>query len=129
MDKKPEKLIFIYNADSSVFAQVSDAIKKVVTPKKYQCNLCMITYGTVSMKDEWKKFLDTLPLEKEFIHKDELKNKYPKLANLELPAVLISNNKKLEVLLFAKDINEQKSLQDLISLTNHRLNMVYPLRV
>lgn len=129
MDKKPEKLIFVYNADSSVFSQVSDAIKKVVAPSKYECNLCMITYGPVSMKDEWKKFLDTLPLEKEFLHKDEFKNKYPELSNEELPAVFISNNKKLEVFFSAKEINGQKNLQGLMELIDRRLSTLYPLRV
>jgi len=33
MDKNAHKLIFVYNADSSVFSQVSDAVKKIVTPK------------------------------------------------------------------------------------------------
>jgi len=51
-----DKIIFVYNADSSVFAQVSDAVKKIVAPGTYQCNLCRITYGAVSMKDEWKTF-------------------------------------------------------------------------
>ena len=33
MTKNKDKLIFVYNADSSVFSQVSDAVKKIVTPK------------------------------------------------------------------------------------------------
>ena len=129
MDKKPEKLTFIYNAGSSVFSQVSDAIKKVATPSKYQCNLCMITYGAVSMKDEWKKFLETLPYEKEFIHKDEMGNRFQGLGDLELPAVLVSEDGGAQVLISAKEINEQKNLGELISLLKQKLEKMYPLRI
>ena len=126
MEKNKNKLTFVYNADSSVFAQVSDAIKKITTPDKYQCNLCMVTYGAVSMKDEWKEFLDTLPFEKLFLHRDEFHKKFPELENIELPIVLISNSKKPEVLLSAKNINDQKNLQELINILSRRLDIVYP---
>lgn len=129
MDKKPEKLIFVYNADSSVFSQVTDAIKKVVTPDKYQCNLCMITYGPASMKDEWKKFLETLPMDKEFLHKDEFKNRFSELSKTELPAIFISSENKTSILASAKEIDEQNNLHGLIEIIRHNLQTMYPLRV
>ena len=42
-----DTIIFVYNADSSVFAQVSDGVKKIAAHDTYQCNLCRITYGAV----------------------------------------------------------------------------------
>ena len=118
MTKNKDKLIFVYNANSSVFAQVSDAFKKIATPDKYQCNLCMVTYGAVSMKDEWKKFLDTLSFQKEFLHRDEFQKQYPELESTKLPAIFISQNNALNLLISAEEINKQKNitgLKDIIS--------------
>ena len=118
MNKNAHKLIFVYNADSSVFSQVSDAVKKVVTPSKYECNLCMITYGAISMKDEWREFLDALPFEKEFLHRDEFQKQYPELESTKLPAIFISQNNALNLLISAEEINKQKNitgLKDIIS--------------
>lgn len=129
MNKQPEKLIFVYNADSSVFSQVTDAIKKVVTPNKYQCNLCMITYGPISMKDDWKEFLDTLPFDKEFLHKDEFEKRFPDLSRAELPAIFVSHENGINVLLSAKEINGQHDLQGLIDTTKRNLQAMYPLRI
>jgi len=118
MTKNKDKLIFVYNANSSVFAQVSDAFKKIATPDKYQCNLCMVTYGAVSMKDEWKKFLDTLSFQKEFLHRDEFHKQHPELKSTKLPTIFISQNNALNLLISAEEINKQKNitgLKDIIS--------------
>lgn len=128
MNKNLEKLIFVYNADSSIFAQVSDVFKKVVTPSKYECNLCMITYGAVSMKDEWKKFLATIPFEKEFLHKNEFRVRFPELSNIELPVIFTSEGNTTKILLSAKDINEQKNIDELIKLMKNRLQNAYHLQ-
>lgn len=117
-----DKIIFVYNADSSVFAQVSDAFKKVAAPDTYQCNLCRITYGTVSMKDEWKAFLDTLPFEKEFLHRDEFGKKYPELSEVKLPAIFMFQNNVLSHLASAGDINMQKDINRLKMLINERIS-------
>jgi len=121
MDKNAHKLIFVYNADSSVFSQVSDAVKKVVTPSKYECNLCMITYGAISMKDEWREFLDALPFEKEFLHRDEFQKQYPELESTKLPAIFISKNNALSLLVSADDINMQKNVDGLKNIINGKI--------
>jgi len=121
MDKNAHKLIFVYNADSSVFSQVSDAVKKILTPSKYECNLCMITYGAVSMKDEWKEFLDALPFEKEFLHRGEFQKQYPELAGTKLPAIFISQNNTPNPLVSADEINMQKNVEDLKELLIGRI--------
>ena len=115
------KLIFVYNADSSVFSQVSDAVKKIVTPNKYECNLCMVTYGAISMKDEWRKFLDALPFEKEFLHRDEFQKQYPELESTKLPAIFISQNNTLSLLVSADEINMQKNIDGLKNIINGKI--------
>jgi len=121
MDKNAHKLIFVYNADSSVFSLVSDAVKKVVTPSKYECNLCMVTYGAISMKDEWKEFLDALPFEKEFLHRDEFHKQHPELKSTKLPTIFISQNNTLNQLVSADDINTKKDVEDLKELLIGRI--------
>lgn len=122
MDTIQTTILFVYNADSSIFSQVSDAVQKIISPSSYECNLCMVTYGTVSMKDEWKKYLDTLPFVKEFLHRDEFQEHYPELANTKLPAIFLVRNNIPSLLISAEDINMQKSVDDLMKLLNDRLN-------
>jgi len=124
MTKNKNKLIFVYNADSSVFSQVSDAIKKVVTPSKYECNLCMVTYRSVSMKDEWREFLDALPFEKEFLHRDEFQKRYPELESTKLPAIFISQNNNLSLLVSSDDINMQKNIIGLKNIINSKIKSI-----
>lgn len=121
MKKNKGTLLFVYNADSSVFTQVSDAIKKIVTPNKYQCNLCLVTYGAVSMKDEWKEFLNTLLFEKEFLHRDEFHEKYPELKEVKLPAIFILKNTVPDTLISADDINIQKDVAGLKKLIHNKI--------
>ena len=109
-NKNKGTLLFVYNADSSIFARVSDAIKKVASPSKYECNLCMITYGALSMKDEWKAFLETLPFEKEFLHRDEFQKEHPEFKNTRLPAIYISQCTVIDILVSAEEINTQKDI-------------------
>jgi len=47
-----DKIVFIYNAKSGLFAGLSDVVTKIVAPSQYECNLCKITYGPLSMKEE-----------------------------------------------------------------------------
>ena len=124
MLKNKDKLIFVYNADSSVFSQVSDAVKKIVTPSKYECNLCMVTYGAISMKDEWKEFLDALLFEKEFLHRDEFQKQYPELKSTKLPAIFISQNNTLSVLVSADEINIQKNIDGLKNIINGKIKSI-----
>lgn len=46
------ELLFVYNADSSLFAQAKDYLHKTVSPDTYQCRLCQLTYPGMSMDQE-----------------------------------------------------------------------------
>jgi len=56
--RKMKELLFVYNADSTAIAQFTDLFIKLFTPKKYSCNLCLVTYGMLRMKRAWKVFID-----------------------------------------------------------------------
>lgn len=110
---KNDTLLFVYNADSTFFAQVSDFARKVIAPQTYKCNLCMITYGLFEMKDEWKEFVDTLPQRKIFLHRDEFVKKYPEQSKIPPPAIFVISNGSLNELVTAQEINQEKDIAGL----------------
>lgn len=114
-----DKIIFVYNADSGLFNSITDAAHKTLRPGTYACNLCRLTYGNLTMKKKWKEFIESLDLEAEFLHKDEFKNQFSD-KDIQLPAVLSEEG---EVLITAPEINDQDSLEDLMSLMCRQLEV------
>ena len=112
MSKNKPKIIFVYNADSGVGNALLDYGKKYIQPSKYNCQLCMITYGPLGMKRDWKKFINNLSIETEFLHKDELNKKYPKI-EISHPSVLIVSDSKVDVIVSSSDFEEIDSLEGL----------------
>jgi len=115
------KLLFIYNANSSLLNQVGDLIHKSIYPKTYQCNLCGLTYSGVRMKTGWKDFISSLPIKSIFLHKNELPAQYPFLKNKALPAVFINRDGKFEELISSNEINNLKSLESLEKLVLNKI--------
>lgn len=111
-----KKLIFVYNADSSLFNQVGDFFHKIVSPKTYQCNLCGLTYSGVSMKSDWKDFIKSLSIKSEFLHKDEFSKTYPEFTDSQFPTVFIKTNKSITSFITASEINQQQTLEELRNL-------------
>lgn len=110
------KLVFVYNADSGLFNTVSDIAHKILSPKTYNCQLCMLTHDHFQVKKDWVSFLQGLNMEAEFLHRDEFVKQYPGY-DTTLPAIFIQQAAQLDVLLTRDDINAVKSLpalQDLI---------------
>lgn len=115
------KLIFVYNAQSNVFAQVGDLIHKTISPKTYQCRLCGLTYSGISVKGSWKDFINSLPIKSEFLHKDEFIKRYPQLTETTLPVVFRMEGDNLSVFVSTEEINKQNSLEELEDLIRKKL--------
>ncbi|SMB99010.1 hypothetical protein SAMN00120144_3663 [Hymenobacter roseosalivarius DSM 11622] len=81
------KLLFVYNADAGLANGLLDMAHKILSPRTYPCSLCGITYGTTHMRPDWRQFLQSLPLESRFLHRDEFQQQFPGLKNPALPAV------------------------------------------
>jgi len=125
-DKKPPQLVFVYNADSTLRAAAEDFITRIVAPDTYACNLCMITYGSVSMKTPWRAFLDSLPNEKIFLHRDEFHKKYPHYADSVLPAIFLSDSDSgLNILMSADEINGVADMEALKKLLTEKLKSIH----
>lgn len=116
------KLLFVYNADSGLFSQLTDYAHKIISPNTYACNLCKLTYGNLGIKKGWKEFLNSLRAEKEFLHRNEFTSRYPEFADIHLPAVFFLNQGSLTLLLSANVINDVKNLDELRNLLNGKIN-------
>lgn len=106
-----QKLQFVYNAETGFFNKLTDFAHKIISPKTYACSLCALTYGKFTMKEEWAEYIKSLPMEVEFIYKNEWKfapvrHEYPLVA-------LQTGTDRVEVLLEASELNELKSLKQL----------------
>ncbi len=114
------KIILVYNAWGGIYPGIADIIHKEFFPASYPCNLCFISFGTFGMKDEWKHFLDSLSYQKIELHKDQFKTNYQP-ADMPLPVILLSDEKKTEVLLSAAEINKFHTLTELIDAVRNKL--------
>ena len=116
-------LVFVYNADSGLFNTLTDIAHKVFSPQTYECNLCAITYGNFGIRAEWKEFLETLDVELEFLHRDELARQYG-LKEVSLPAVFLKEEGKLTPWISSTEINGCSSAEELKSLITDRKSQV-----
>lgn len=116
-----KQLIFVYNADSGLFNSLNDFAHKILSPSTYNCNLCALTYGNFTMKHEWKNFVEQLPVDVLFLHKNDFENKYKTSA--DLPAAFIYES-DLQQLISATEINGCRTLDELEVLVTRKLKVV-----
>ena len=122
MEKVDNKisLLFVYNADSGLFNTLTDIAHKVFSPDTYSCNLCMITHDNLSMRSEWKEFIEQLDIELEFLHRDEFLKQY-KMSDVKLPCIFSKDTDGLSDFISADEINTSKSVDDLKNLIQGKL--------
>jgi hypothetical protein len=116
-------LLFVYNADSGLGNALLDAAHKVVNPSTYACSLCQLTYGTFQEKRNWKEFRAQFHLPMVFLHKDEFFDAHQSISREDtvLPIIYKVDQKQLEVLVEASDMNELESESDLIEMIKARV--------
>jgi len=115
-----KELLFVYNADSTPSAQFKDLFIKLFAPKKYSCNLCLVTYGMLRMKRAWKVFVDQLLYDVRFLHRDEFRDRYGD--DSDLPVAFIVENGELVPFITAREINGVRSMGELIELVKQKLS-------
>ena len=120
-DAKISELLFVYNADSTLISAAKDFVTRIVTPSDYSCNLCMVTYGAVSMKKSWRSFLDSLPNKKTFLHKDEFRKVYSQYRKIKLPAIFTVSKDGLTILVSAQGLSEVGNTEELQKLLARKL--------
>lgn len=120
MSQADTRLLFVYNADSGLFTALKDAAHKLLSPETYPCSLCAITYGAVSMRGEWKAWLQRQPLPPEFLHRDEHRRRYPS-ETTALPAVFVVRDERPELLLGPQELDRVRDVGALTALLDMRL--------
>ncbi|MDE5415609.1 hypothetical protein [Alkalihalobacterium chitinilyticum] len=113
-----KELIFVYHAKSGLWNGVLDSIHKWTSPDTYPCHLCAITYGTVSMKGRWKKYIQSLPFPVIFYHLDDLPKELP---TVEYPCAYLRNQNDAELFIHKRELVSCQDVEDLISLVNKKL--------
>lgn len=113
-------LLFVYNANSGVMNSLKDYVRKTVSPATYQCNLCALTFGTLGMRSTWAEFIDDLGIPVEFLHRDELRERYG-VEDVYLPAVLLKDDNGVSTLIPAEEINALWTLDELKGLVSTRV--------
>ncbi len=115
-----DTLVFVYNADSGVFNTLADLAHKTLSPATYSCNLCAITYSSFGMRREWRAFLEGLDVAAEFLHRDELGERYG--VAVPLPAIFLKRGSgALTTWVDAATLNTCASMEDLQRLIAGRL--------
>jgi hypothetical protein len=120
---KASSLVFVYNADSGLFNTVADIAHKVVSPQTYQCNLCALTHSPFGMRKSWQGFLNGLEIPLEFLHADELQNRYH-VKDIPLPAIFKKHDERLTLLVDSNSINKCVTLAELKALVTEKLNLL-----
>jgi hypothetical protein len=120
-----QELILVYNADSGLVNLIKDALHKTISPSTYQCNLCALTYGTIGVKAEWKRFVASLEVPATFLHRDEfyarLESHPHDLRGTRFPAVFLDDDGAVSLLIDAAAINRCEALEDLMALITSTL--------
>jgi hypothetical protein len=115
------RLLFVYNADGGLMNALRDMVHKIRSPETYECSLCAVTYGALSMRPEWKAYLKRLPHEIVFLHRDEWRQAFP-TATEPLPAIFLQHgNEPPQVVVKAMEMPLDQSLDQLMNLLDQRV--------
>lgn len=113
-------LIFVYNADSGMFNTAADIAHKALSPDTYTCDLCALTHGYFKIRQEWVAFVKELPVETEFLHRDEYIKRHGETSEA-FPAVFITTGNDQELFLSRDQIAGCDDLDALKQLVRSKL--------
>ena len=116
-----KSLLFVYNADSGFLNAIRDGIEKITDPEGYGCRLCGLTYGVATMKGGWRRFLNDLPIESKFLHRDEYRKIHGD--DTPLPATFIEEDGELTLIISSSEYNELTTLKGLEVLLKNKLRV------
>jgi hypothetical protein len=125
MEDKGFSLVFVYNADSGILNALNDGILKVLSPATYDCRLCGLTFGVMSMKNPWRTFISGLGVPVKFLHRDEFQERFL-LEGAEFPSAYIVEGEELRTFISVEEMNGLESLEELMELVRVRLAKTVP---
>jgi hypothetical protein len=107
-------LLFVYNAGSSKWQLALDIAHKILSPATYPCKLCDLTHGILKIRPQWQAFLEQLDFPVQFLHSDEFQKAYPEWKELQLPAVLLQSNQRIDVVMDYYQLEQLPTVEVLI---------------
>jgi hypothetical protein len=110
-------LIFIYNADSGKLNGLFDFGHKILSPETYKCNLCSLTHGMFTEREEWKKFRESSSHKIIFLHKDELEEQFTE--RFSYP-IILKNDSGLNIFISTEELNNISAPEKLIKLIEQK---------
>ncbi|MFX0557418.1 GTPase [Maribacter sp. CXY002] len=119
------KLLFVYNAGSSLRNRIFDGAHKIISPSTYTCSLCSLTFGSFTEKNIWKQFRLNLVNDGftlDFLHKDEFESKFDNI--FSFPIILFEVKKGLEILISTEELNQLNRAADLIDMTKEKIALL-----
>lgn len=115
------RIVMVYNADGGLLRMVYDALHKVIAPQSYPCSLCALSYGPVSMRSKWRRYLRSLPLDVLLLHRDEFHNRYGE-RGIALPVILAEREgERLDLLVSNAQLDALGDVDELIAATENAL--------
>lgn len=115
------KLIFVYNAETGLFNTLADIGHKMFSPNTYPCSLCILTHGYFKQRTSWRSFIENLPIESLFMHRDEFQQSYRHIKS-PLPAVFMQQGDDVKLCVTAASLGECEKLEDLQNLISLVVN-------
>lgn len=112
MKAPPQKIIIAYNNFGGICPQLADLCYRFFSPETYPNKVVKLTNNVVGLKKEWKNFLEALPFQKVFYHKDDVERKLAP-ETFALPAIFLADSLSAICLLTASEISRLKNLPEL----------------
>ncbi len=116
------QLLFIYNAKSNIVNKTFDFMHKIISPKTYNCSLCLLTYDKFAERKEWTDFRNSLNIELKFLYSNNFENEFSEEIT-DYPVVYLKSNNELIKLINTNELNSIKNLQELIKLVTDKLKV------
>lgn len=118
-----QKLLFVYGLNSGAFTGIMGAFHKWIRPQTYSCSLCKLTHNAFFEKKKWKHFKANLPLEVDFLYRDEYQRMYASKFGLKLdfPVVLLVDQMEMQVFITTEELKEMSDVSVLKATIQERL--------
>lgn len=106
----------MHNADSGVVNSLVGTWRRVTSPARSGCQLCILTRGVRGVNPRWQSYLNTLSEPVQSINRDRFRADHASSSwrNVDLPAILLQTGPKIERIVSAGEVRKSKTVKELI---------------